>query len=191
MRVKVSLFDTAADWMTVPLMHTTYGGKAPKRAGLHHPSIAPYGGYDTQDGEILAISIQNEREWIRFCRDILDTPALASDVRFASGEDRVRNRDELDVYINAVFSQQTRQQLEIRLKAADIAYGAVNSLETFAEHPQLRRRTVSLSDGTEAELVAPPIRRSNEPSDARYGRVPGAGEHTSAIRAEFDTDKQA
>jgi len=49
--VKVSLFDTAADWMTVPLMHATYGGKAPQRVGLHHPSIAPYGGYETADGE--------------------------------------------------------------------------------------------------------------------------------------------
>jgi crotonobetainyl-CoA:carnitine CoA-transferase CaiB-like acyl-CoA transferase len=33
--VKVSLFGTAADWMTVPLLHHDYGGKAPGRAGLH------------------------------------------------------------------------------------------------------------------------------------------------------------
>ena len=41
--VKVSLFDTAADWMTVPLMQYDYGGKAPKRVGMNHPTTAPYG----------------------------------------------------------------------------------------------------------------------------------------------------
>jgi len=183
--VKVSLFDTAADWMTVPLMHTTYGGKAPQRVGLHHPSIAPYGGYDTKDGEILAISVQNEREWARFCSDILGDMALAADPRFSSGEARVRNREALDVYIDQVFSSCLRLVLEDRLKAADIAYGAVNSMETFAKHPQLRRRAVTLPGGESAELVAPPIRHSGEPGDAQYGRVPGAGEHTQSIRAEF------
>lgn len=183
--IKVSLFDTAADWMTVPLLHTSYGGKAPQRVGLHHPSIAPYGGYETRDGEILAISVQNEREWVRFCNEILEAPSLASEPRFSSGEARVENRQDLDVYINQVFSSSVRRDLEDRLKAADIAYGAVNCMETFADHPQLRRRPVTLPDGEKAELVAPPIRRSYEPTNTAYGRVPGAGEHTSAIRAEF------
>lgn len=183
--VQVSLFDTAADWMTVPLMHAVYGGKAPRRVGLHHPSIAPYGGYETKDGEILAISIQNEREWARFCAEVLAQPAVAADPRFDNAEARVHNRDALDVYINAVFSTLTRQELEQILTAADIAYGAVNSVETFAEHPQLRRRTVTLPDGAQAELVAPPIRGSHEPEDATYGSVPRVGEHTQAIRAEF------
>ncbi len=77
--VGVSLFDTAADWMTVPLMHADYAGKAPQPAGLKHPSIAPYGGFETGDGEILAISIQNEREWENFCREVLERPELAID----------------------------------------------------------------------------------------------------------------
>ncbi|MEX1227422.1 MAG: CaiB/BaiF CoA-transferase family protein [Marinobacter sp.] len=183
--IKVSLFDTAADWMTVPLLHTTYGGKAPERVGLHHPSIAPYGGYETRDGEILAISVQNEREWARFCNEILENPWLTSDPRFSTGEARVSNRKALDVYINHVFSSSLRQILEDRLKSADIAYGAVNSVETFADHPQLRRRSVTLPDGENAELVAPAIRRSYEPEAASYGRVPGPGEHTQAIRDEF------
>lgn len=183
--VKVSLFDTAADWMTVPLMHTVYGGKAPQRVGLHHPSIAPYGGYETRDGEILAISIQNEREWQRFCSEVLQQPDVATDERFNQAEARVRNRSELDTYIEAVFSTRTRQELEQTLKSADIAYGAVNSVETFAQHPQLRYRSVTLPDGAEAELVAPPIRTSDDAGNAPYRPVPAFGQHSHTIREEF------
>ncbi len=41
--IAVSLFDGLADWMTVPLLHLEYGGRAPVRAGINHPTIAPYG----------------------------------------------------------------------------------------------------------------------------------------------------
>ena len=183
--VKVSLFDTAADWMTVPLMHAQYGGKAPERVGLHHPSIAPYGGYQTSDGEILAISIQNEREWQRFCAEVLALSGLADDPRFSDAEQRVQNRKELDIFINGVFSAHSRAELEATLKAAGIAYGAVNSVETFADHAQLRRRPVRLPDGQQAELVAPAIRTTDEPDDAHYGPVPTLGQHSQTIRREF------
>jgi CoA-transferase family III len=49
--IAVSLFDCLADWMTVPLLHYEYGGKAPERVGLKHPSIAPYGAFATADGK--------------------------------------------------------------------------------------------------------------------------------------------
>jgi crotonobetainyl-CoA:carnitine CoA-transferase CaiB-like acyl-CoA transferase len=189
--IKVSLFDTAADWMTVPLMHAQYGGKAPERVGLHHPSIAPYGGYSTADGEILAISIQNEREWRRLCAEILKRPELADDPRFCEPGARVQHRRELDVHIEAVFSHSTRAELEQALRAAGIAYGAVNSVDAFSRHAQLRRRAVSLPDGQEAELVAPAIRSSEEADGVRFRPVPRVGEHSEAIRAEFPAPGEA
>ncbi|MCP4411697.1 MAG: CoA transferase [Gammaproteobacteria bacterium] len=185
--IKVSLFDTLADWMTVPLMHATYGGKAPQRLGLHHPSIAPYGGYKTADGETLVISIQNEREWANLCEKVLDDPGIATDERFNSPTIRVKNRKALDESINAVFSSLTRKQLEEKLRAAAIAYGAVNSVEFVAEHPQLRRRQVTLPNGEHAELIAPPVQHSYETADETFGAVPSFGEHTEMIKDEFST----
>ena len=43
--VKVSLFDSAAELMSVPYLQARYGGKAPQRVGLKPPSIAPYGSF--------------------------------------------------------------------------------------------------------------------------------------------------
>lgn len=183
--VKVSLFDTAADWMTVPLMHTVYANNPPKPVGMHHPSIAPYGGYETADGETLVISIQNEREWVRLCETVLEQAEIAVDPRFNTMNARVKNREALDEHINAAFSAASRQSLEDRLRKAAIAYGAVNSVEFLAEHPQLRRREVTLSSGVSAELVAPPIKYSYEGPDATYAAVPSLGQHSEAIRTEF------
>lgn len=183
--VKVSLFDTAADWMTVPLMHAQYGGQAPTRVGMHHPSIAPYGGYKTADAETLVIAIQNEREWNNFCAQVLLQPEIATDLHFCNNNQRVKYRQELDSIINAVFSKHSRLAMESILREAGIAYGAVNSVERFAEHPHLQRRRVTLTNGEQLELVAPPYRLHSEPADSEYGRVPKLGEHSGQIRTEF------
>ena len=60
--VKVSLFDSAADLMAVPYLQARYCGKAPARAGLKHPTIAPYGSFQCGDCTELVLPIQNERE---------------------------------------------------------------------------------------------------------------------------------
>lgn len=183
--VAVSLFDTAADWMTVPLLHSDYGEGAPKPCGLKHPSIAPYGGFSTCDGEILAISIQNEREWKNLCLLVFKSSELASDSRFSSSAARIANRDELDAIVAKFFASRNRAELEALLREGAIAFGAVNSVKQFSAHPQLRRAPVTLENGEEALLVASPIRHSFDPPEMRFGKVPSLGEHSEMIRQEF------
>src|ERR1700759_5649050 len=69
--IRISMFDVMADWMAVPLINAE-AGQPPKRIGLAHPSIAPYGVFRSRDGKDILISIQNEREWKTFCGDVLD-----------------------------------------------------------------------------------------------------------------------
>jgi crotonobetainyl-CoA:carnitine CoA-transferase CaiB-like acyl-CoA transferase len=180
--VKVSLFDTAADWMSVPLAHHDYGGGAPQRVGLNHPSISPYGGYQTADGETVVISIQNEREWARFCREILDRPDMVADPRFSTNQARVVNRPAVNEVINAVFSGYTRPELTSKLRKSAIAYGAVNSVADLSQHPQLRRWPMETDQGM-LSLVASPL--ITEHDDHYFRPVPAVGEHTEKIRAEF------
>ena len=177
----VSLFDSLADWMTVPLLHQIYGGRAPERVGLNHPSIAPYGVYGAADGEVL-VSIQNEREWQRFCNQVLLRPELALDSRFSDNPARVANRPALGREIAAVFGALGRATLVERLGGAGIAYGALNTPEDLAQHPQLRRIAVETPDG-EIGLVAPPLRVAGEP-DA-LGPVPSLDQQGTLLRQEF------
>src|SRR5215472_16043987 len=81
--IRVSLFDATAEWMAVPLLHLDYAGRTPAGMGLAHPSVAPYGLFATGDGKEILIAIQNEREWRRFCAEILGAAALADDPRFS------------------------------------------------------------------------------------------------------------
>ena len=73
------MFGALADWMNVPYLQHHYGGRTISRPGLHHPSIAPYGAYECGDGQVVLISIQNEREWKRLCAGVLGDATIASD----------------------------------------------------------------------------------------------------------------
>jgi crotonobetainyl-CoA:carnitine CoA-transferase CaiB-like acyl-CoA transferase len=179
--IQVSLFDAMADWMTVPLLHQVYGGQAPARVGLAHPSIAPYGAYGAKDGEVV-LSIQNQREWRNFCAEVLEQPGLADDERFHDNPARVANRPALDAEIDAVFGALSRAQLIERLRRGAIAYGAVNTVADLAQHPQLRRLAAD-SPGGPVELVAPAARFADEGAEVRP--VPALDEHGAAIRVEF------
>ena len=66
--ISTSLFDGLADWMAVPLIHREYSGAEPKRIGLNHATIAPYGAYAAADGAQVVIAIQTETEWASLCR---------------------------------------------------------------------------------------------------------------------------
>lgn len=180
--IQVSLFDALADWMTVPLLHYDYAGKAPQRVGLNHPSIAPYGAYPVGDGRDVVLAIQNEREWLAFCEKVLERPEIAVDPRFCSNPARVANRPALDTVIGEVFAGLDRPLLVARLHDARIAFGSLNSVADLSTHAQLRRTTVPTPSGP-AATVAPPVRWRGDEFRARP--VPAVGQHSAAIRREF------
>jgi len=178
--IHISLFDATAEWMSVPLIYQDYAGRAPERVGIRHPSIAPYGVFTAGDGKKLVLAIQNEREWVRLCGEILGRPDLAGDPRFADNVRRVANRAALDGLVQEEMARFDRASLGERLKAAGIAFGNLNSVADFSQHPHLRRIEVSTRAGKVA-LPAPP----GWPDDAEPRRVPACGEHSEALRREF------
>lgn len=180
--ISVSLFDGAADWMSVPYLHQVYGAGAPTRQGLKHPSIAPYGAYATREGKEVVISIQNEREWQQFCAVFLRQPEMAKEDHFASNTERVKHRQKLDAAISAVFGQLGMDEALARLDESNTAYGQVRSVAAVAEHPALRTWPMPVGDG-HINMVAPPVRA---PWDAQHFQAaPTLGQHSAALRAEF------
>ncbi len=186
--VAVSLFDVAAEWMTVPLIHHETGDGAPGREGLRHPSIAPYGAFVTAEGAVTILSIQNEREWARLCTNVLGQPALAADPRFQDNTARVAHREALEAEMGRIVGQMSCETFRGRLAAAEVAFGALNSVAEVAGHAALRRRSVRTSAEEEISLPAPPIRRSD--AAERVLAVPRVGAATEAIRLEFGRGKR-
>lgn len=185
--IKISLFDTVAELMTVPYLHQRYTGHAPKRVGINHPSIAPYGAYGAKGGRRVVLSIQNAREWDRFCRDVLHCADMVDDPRFADNERRVAHRPELDEAITAVFSTLEHDEIIHRLRTAKIAFGALNDVADLLSHPQLRTHRLATPSGT-AWAPASPVRTSASRDEEACLEVPALDQHGDAIRREFSRD---
>jgi crotonobetainyl-CoA:carnitine CoA-transferase CaiB-like acyl-CoA transferase len=185
----ISMFDALAEWMGYPAYYTGYGGAPLPRTGAAHAAIAPYGPYTAGDGKVVYLGLQNEREWARFCADVLGQPSLTSDPRFISNADRVAHRDELDTLINAAFATHTAEDVLARLDAAQIANARMNTVQEFLDHPQLaardRWRTVQSPAGPIRALLPPFGMSDTEP---QMGPIPSVGEHTDAILDELGYD---
>ncbi len=181
-KLEVSLFDGMADWMNVPLLYAEGTGRAPERVGLAHPSICPYGAFALADGALVLISIQNEREWHRFCADFLRDPDLPTRPGFDTNNARVANRPAVDGLVAGVFATLDRDEAAQRLRETGTAYGFVNGVLDLARHPALRRVTVDTERGP-ASVVAPPALRNRQVPV--LGPVPSIGQHSAAIRREF------
>lgn len=145
-QISVSMFDVMADWLTVPLLHFE-GGKPPKRVGMAHPSISPYGVFDTKDGQQILISIQSDREWVKLCSEFLGDAALGKDSRFATNVDRVGIREQTDGIVAARFATLSKDEAEVLLDNADVAFASVNDMGGLSNHPHLRRITVDSPNG--------------------------------------------
>jgi crotonobetainyl-CoA:carnitine CoA-transferase CaiB-like acyl-CoA transferase len=186
----ISMFDALAEWMGYPAYYTGYGGAPLPRTGARHAAIAPYGPYVAGDGHVVYLGLQNEREWARFCTDVLERPALASDPRFGSNALRVKNHDELAQIIVQAFAGRTAPQVVDKLDAAQIANARMNTVDEFLQHPQLVERgkwqDVASPAGPLRALVPPFGFDDMEP---RMGSIPGLGEHTDAILGELGYDR--
>jgi itaconate CoA-transferase len=181
-RISVSLFDGLADWMAVPLIHREYTGREPKRLGLNHATIAPYGAYKAGDGAQFIISIQTEPEWASLCRGVLDRPEMISDPRFCTNSLRVGNRGALDAAMADALSRFDAKSMANALRQANIAFGRYNTVGEFAHHSQLRRADVATPSGP-VSIPSPPQIFNSEP--IVLGPVPAIGEHSETIRREF------
>jgi itaconate CoA-transferase len=179
--LSISMFDAMADWMTVPLLQEE-AGFPPKRIGLAHVSISPYGAFRSRDGVDILISIQSDREWRILAEKVLGDAALAADPDFATNVKRVKRRAETDGRVATVFAAHDADALEQKLAAADIAFARVNTAADLSHHPHLRRITIGTPSGP-VSCPAPAEQRAS--STRRYGPVPALGEHTEKVRAEF------
>ena len=187
----VSMLEALGEWMGFPAYFAGYGGEEPKRSGASHAAIAPYGPFECGDGEIVFLGIQNEREWEKFCEQVLESPELADDVRFASNSERVANREALHEEIESVFARLSENEAIERLEEASIANARLRTVQQFLDHPQLKARNcwreVESPAGPLWALLPPATPAGVEPVMAP---IPGVGEHTEEILGGLDLEER-
>jgi crotonobetainyl-CoA:carnitine CoA-transferase CaiB-like acyl-CoA transferase len=187
-RIDISMLECLTEGMMPPMYAWMGTGQIPPRAGLRHNMIAPYGAYACADGAVL-FGIQNEREWARFCAEVMEQPELAADPRFASNQERSRNRVQLEQIVERHFAARTRSQVIALLDRAAIANAALNDTAEAAAHPQLAARgrwVEAESPVGQIRALLPPHNLQDAPP--HMGRVPALGEHTREILAELEME---
>lgn len=183
--IDVSMLECLAEWVMPYTYQQMYTGQPPRRPGMRHATIVPYGPYRARDG-LVNFAVQNEGQWERLARIVLRRPELIDDPRFRSNELRVRHRAALEPLIEDVFSSQPRAEVLTRLEEADVPYGALNELADLIAHPQLAAR----ARWGEADSPSGPIRTLAHPLNLAglprpRAKVPALGEHTAAVRREL------
>ena len=182
----ITMFEALGEWMGFPAYFTAYGGEPPARSGAHHATIVPYGPFRAGDGGTVFLSIQNKREFERFCDVVLLNPSLKTDPRYSTGPARAQNRGAMHDEIHRAFSKLTSRQVIDRLEAADIANAKLNSMQEFWDHPQLaaRARWVKVaSPAGELDALKPPFNLSG--FEPRMDPLPALGAHTRTILVEL------
>jgi itaconate CoA-transferase len=170
--IRISMFDVMAEWMTVPLLNHE-AGRTPQRIGMAHPSIAPYGVFETEDGTPILISIQSEREWQALCNGVLECPDAVTDPRTSLNVERVKNREWTDHLISRAFARLGTGEALEKLENNAIAFARLNDMNGLSTHPELKRITVATENGPVSYPEPAPIFSGKH---RKLGPVPAIGQ---------------
>jgi crotonobetainyl-CoA:carnitine CoA-transferase CaiB-like acyl-CoA transferase len=136
--IDVAMQDSAIALLTFQASRFFSTGQNPSREGNHHPTIAPYGTFETANGYIN-ICVGNDGQWQRFCAAV-DAVDLATDNDFATNADRLAQRSSLHARLEPLLKRRSTAEWLKRLEAAGVPAGAIRSLdEVFSDADVLAR----------------------------------------------------
>ncbi|SEA84861.1 CaiB/BaiF CoA transferase family protein [Leifsonia sp. 21MFCrub1.1] len=187
-RVDVDLLGSLLAALTNQASGTLATGRSPARLGNAHPSIAPYELFRAADREFV-VAVGNDRQFSAFA-GALGRPLLADDERFATNEQRVRNRQALRGLLEPLLAARTAADWVDALTLARVPAGLVNDIgEAFAFAESLGLQpivtTVDPGTGRTSRQPATPIRLDTAPA-AHRTPPPLLGAHDARWADEAD-----
>ena len=176
--IDTSLYETAIGVLGTLVASVSVSGEVPGRWGSHHPSIVPYGGFPTADGDVITGTV-NDRMWPTLCRTI-GADALLDDPELATNAGRVRQRDRVERAIAAATSTFKTEDLTRVLLDAGLLGRADPHRRRHGRRPghtRARRVDPHRASYPESAHLAP-----DRPGiDSGTGEVPGVGADTRKI----------
>ena len=181
--IEMALFDCGLMITSYYGLEAMLAGQDPPRFGNAHPSIVPYGVFDAADGP-LVITVGNNSQFARFCREVIERPDLAEDERYKSNIGRSANRAALLPEVERELSSRRRHDLLQKLAAADIPCGEVLGLhEALTSKRALDAGLVTSQPHPQAgsaHVLAPPYRFDGERMPVRCA-PPQLGADTETV----------
>ena len=130
----IGMFDVGLELVGPMLLSFVNAGVIYPRLPHYHHAIAPYGVFSCRDGEIV-LAIQQDAEWVRFCREVLRDQHAAEDPHYRSNLERVANRKGVNRLVSQALATMSLVEAEAVLQEHGFAFARVNDMETLAQHP--------------------------------------------------------
>jgi crotonobetainyl-CoA:carnitine CoA-transferase CaiB-like acyl-CoA transferase len=185
--IDIALLDTAVA-MTANLAQRYFiTGDNAERVGNSHHFLEPVCLFDTKDG-LISLIIGNERQWERFCKDVIDRPDLLDDPRFATNADRMQHRAETRELLGTILRQDTRENWVRKFRKAGVPAGAVREVGEALTSPEVEKRglihEVAHPVAGSIQVVGTPMRLSRTPA-AKPAPAPALGQQSVEILRRF------
>ncbi len=181
--IDISLLEAAVSLLSNVSSNYLISGEEAERYGNSHPNIVPYQAFRTHNGYIV-VACGNDRLYQKLCH-LLGRDELATDERFATNPQRVRNRQQLVPMLQTLFLQGDTDDWLDELRSAGIPCGAINTISQVFHDPQIQARGLVWecehpTAGT-IKLSGSPIRLSETPTRL-YKAPPLLGEDNDAVK---------
>lgn len=176
--IDVSMLDCQLAMLSYQSAYALIAGVTPGPQGARHDSIPTYRSFVARDGRQVVITANTKRMWEGLCR-ALELPDLKDDPRFASGNDRLQNRDALWAILEPAFLTRDAKDWIPILEDADVPVALIKSVpEALGDARSYGRDMITqLDNGTDQpiEVVGNPIKIAGQAERAdRYPPTLGA-----------------
>jgi crotonobetainyl-CoA:carnitine CoA-transferase CaiB-like acyl-CoA transferase len=174
--VDVSLFETAACWVSLLASQYLASGTPPGKQGSGAASIVPYKAYMALDGEIVVAA--GSDGLFRSLAQAVGRPEWATDPKFFDNPNRVANQTELYGMLDEIFLKHGTAYWTEKLEAAGIPCSPVQDIGQMLAHPQTTALgLVQPVPDSGMRFVGLPLSFDGQRPTPR-ARPPKLGEHT-------------
>ena len=182
--IDLSQQETSISLIPDHIMAYTMSGQSTQRRGNRSDRMAPHNYYRCAgDDEWVAIAVRSEDEWVRFC-EVIERPALASDLHFHDLPARLANIAHLDEIVSGWTRDKSAYDLTEILQSQCIPSAPVLKAAELLDNPQLRKRgffeTLEREDTGPIPYAGPAWRLSRTPGRLG-GPPPGLGQHSEEV----------
>lgn len=181
--VDSAIYEAVLAMMESLLPEWAVAGYQRERTGAVLPNVAPSNAYPTADGTEVLVAANQDTVFRRLC-EVMATPELAADPRYATHGSRGAHQAELDDLISAWTRTKPADKLLAALHEAGVPAGGVYTAKDMLADPHIaaREAIVRVPHPDFGELpmqnVAP--RLSADPGSVRWAG-PALGQHNDEV----------
>lgn len=125
--IELSHIEACTSVIGPELLAYQLAGRLPARRGNRDGSMAPHGAYPAAgDDQWVTIAVADDEQWHQLC-NVSGHPEWATDPRWRTLDDRLRNQDELDAAVAEWTSRSDPLANMAALQAAGVPAGVIHS----------------------------------------------------------------